>query len=66
MFWRIILPVSAGLKITNLCYVSVAITVKHTEGSYKVLSDVICIVGACVLTQSLDTPHPLQELRFIN
>jgi len=70
VFWRNILPVSAGLKITKhevyLCYVSIAITIKHTEGGYEVLGDVICIIGACVLTQSLDTPYPLQELRFIN
>lgn len=66
VFWRNILPMSAGLKITNLCYVSIAITIKHTEGSYEILGDVICVVGACVLTQSLNTPHPLQELRFIN
>jgi hypothetical protein len=48
-----------------LCYVSVAVTVEYTEGSYQVLCDVVCIVCTGILAESLDTAHPLQELCFV-
>lgn len=64
--------ITARLKVTEyptvlyLCYVSVAVTIKHSEGSYEVLCDVICIVGAGILAQGLDSAHPLQKLCFVN
>jgi hypothetical protein len=65
---------TAGLRVTSvryltglyLCYVSITVTVKNTEGSYEVLCDVISIISAGILAQSLDAAHPLQEFCFIN